>query len=208
MTAAPWFRKGGSIALGTLLVSGCATPAASVGDPTGTNAPLPVAGELQGQGMVLQKEAEPPQLCLGSIAESYPPQCSGPALANWDWSKVDDEETASGYTWGSYAVAGTWDGVHFTQTKDPVPLSLYDPPGPTRPKLWEESAGPGSEVQLELIRAEIYSSHESSILGSWTANGYLILNVFYDDGALQNEMDARYGPKLVLVESALRPVSG
>jgi hypothetical protein len=207
MRAAPWLRKWGTLALGTLLLCGCATPAASDGDPTGTTAPLPVAGELHGQGMVRQKGAEPPQLCLGAIMESYPPQCTGPALTNWDWSKVDDEEAASGVTWGSYLVTGTWDGVQFTQTKDPIPLSLYDPAPPASPAPWEGTPGLGSEAQLELIQAEIFSSHESSLLGSRTTNGYLILNVFYDDGALQNEMDAKYGPKLVLVESALRPVS-
>lgn len=207
MSAAPWLRKWGTLAFGTLLLSGCATPPASNGDPTGTTAPLPVAGELQGQGMVRQKGAETPQLCLGAIMESYPPQCTGPPLTNWDWSKVEDEEAASGVTWGSYLVNGTWDGVQFTQTKDPIPLSLYDPPRPTA-LAWEGTAGSGSEAQLELIRAEIFSSHEPSVLGSWTTNGYLILNVFYDDGALQGEMDARYGPNLVLVQSALRPAGG
>lgn len=208
MSAAPWLREWGTIALGTLLLSGCATPAASVGDPTGTIAALPAAGELQGQGMVMQKGTEPPQLCLGAVMESYPPQCTGPALRNWDWSRVDDEEGASGYTWGSYLVTGTWDGVQFTQTKDPIPLSLYDPSPPAGPAPWEGTTGSGSEAQLELIRAEIFSSGDSSILGSRTTNGYLILNVFYDDGSLQNEMDAKYGPQLVLVQSALRPVTG
>ena len=208
MNAAPRLRRWGTVALGTLLLSGCATPVVSVGDPTGTTGPSPVAGELQGRGTVLQKGAEPPQLCLGLLAESYPPQCSGPPLTNWDWSTVDDEEAASGVSWGEYSVTGTWDGVEFTQTKDPVPTSLHDPPRPTGPALWEETAGSGSEAQLELIRAEIFGSHEPSLLGSWTTNGYLILNVFYDDGALQREMDARYGPNLILVQSALRPAGG
>lgn len=208
MSPAPWLRKWGTLALGTLLLCGCAPPTASAGDPTDASAPLPVTGELQGRGMVMQKGAEPPQLCLGAVMESYPPQCSGPALTNWDWSKVDDEEAASGVTWGSYLMTGTWDGVQFTQTKEPIPLSLYEPPPPAGPALWEATPGSGSEAQLELIRDEIFSSRDSSILGSWTTNGYLILNVFYDDGTLQNELDVKYGPKLVLVDSALRPVSG
>jgi hypothetical protein len=73
------------------------------------------------------------------------------------------------------------------------------------PAPWEGTAGSGSEAQLELIRAETFSSHESSVLGSWTTNGYLILNVFYDDGALQGELDAKYGPKLVLVQWGFGP---
>lgn len=161
-----------------------------------------------GQGTVLQKGAEPPQLCLGAVMESYPPQCSGPFIRNWDWSEADGEATASGVTWGAYAVAGTWDGTEFTQTRDPIPLSLYDPPRPTAPGLGEGPAGAGTEAQLELIRDEVHSSYGGTILISEIRNGYLILDVFYDDGALQKEMDPRYGSNLILVRSALKPASG
>ena len=38
-----------------------------------------------------------------------------------------------------------------------------------------------------------------------TENGYVFLTVIYDDGKLQKKMDQVYGPKIVAVESALRP---
>ena len=33
-------------------------------------------------------------LCLGAIAESYPPQCGGPALADFAWGDVGFEEAS------------------------------------------------------------------------------------------------------------------
>ncbi len=38
-----------------------------------------------------------------------------------------------------------------------------------------------------------------------TENGYVFLTVIYDDGKLQKKMDQVYGPKIVAVESVLRP---
>jgi hypothetical protein len=63
-------------------------------------------------------------MCLGAVAESYPPQCGGPALADFDWGDVGSEE-AGGVRWGSYALTGTFDGSGFTVT-DAVPAALYD----------------------------------------------------------------------------------
>ncbi|HEX5615270.1 MAG TPA: hypothetical protein VFZ83_08960, partial [Acidimicrobiia bacterium] len=59
-----------------------------------------------------------PQVCAGQD-DSYPPQCSGPAIVGWDWDTVDGEESASGTTWGSWHVIGTWDGAALTLTEPP-----------------------------------------------------------------------------------------
>ncbi len=104
-------------------------PAAS-GDPsasaTSGAAPAPVPdGEVRTQGLVTVLDAgDGPELCLGAVAESYPPQCGGPAVADFDWGDVGFEE-ASGVTWGSYALTGTYDGTTFTVT-DSIPAALYD----------------------------------------------------------------------------------
>ena len=98
-------------------VPGAEMPAALPQPPTNTD-------ELVGQGTVLQKGEGEPQLCLGPIMESYPPQCNGPTIYGWDWSLADYSETASTVTWGTYAVFGTWDGTAFKQTQPPIPLSL------------------------------------------------------------------------------------
>ena len=58
------------------------------------------------------------ELCLGGQADSYPPQCGGPALVGWDWSQHEgDFEEAAGVKWGGFGVTGTFDGDAFTPTK-------------------------------------------------------------------------------------------
>ncbi len=88
--------------------------------------PQPVPdGEVSTSGLVTVIDAgNGPELCLGAVAESYPPQCGGPALADFDWGDVGSEE-ASGVRWGSYALTGTFDGSTFTVT-DAIPAALYD----------------------------------------------------------------------------------
>ncbi|HVM02548.1 MAG TPA: hypothetical protein VM263_07740 [Acidimicrobiales bacterium] len=70
---------------------------------------------------VLESPDHGPQLCLGGVEESYPPQCRGPAVVGWDWGAIDGEESASGTTWGTYTVVGTWDGESLTLTERPAP---------------------------------------------------------------------------------------
>lgn len=70
---------------------------------------------------VLESPDHGPQLCLGGVDESYPPQCGGPEVVGWDWGAVDGEESASGTTWGTYTVVGTWDGESLTLTERPAP---------------------------------------------------------------------------------------
>lgn len=74
--------------------------------------------------MVLESPNHGPQLCLGGVADSYPPQCGGPDVVGWDWGAVEGEEAESGTTWGDYTLVGTWDGER---------LSLTEPPGPPGP---------------------------------------------------------------------------
>lgn len=100
-------------------------PAAS-GSPSSSAAPTPVPdAEVRTSGLVTVLDAgEGPELCLGAIAESYPPQCGGPALVDFDFGDVGAEKT-SGVTWGQYSVTGTYDGTTFTVT-DSIPAALYD----------------------------------------------------------------------------------
>jgi hypothetical protein len=59
-------------------------------------------------------------------------------------------------------------------------------------------------LQLRSIPLELQSLAGSPVLNSWTENGYLVLNVVYDDGTLQREMDSKYGSNIIRVQSALR----
>ena len=129
-------------ALAALLLSvplaACSTEAemravdpAGSGDPTsaasGDAAPRPVPdGRVTTNGLVtVLDDGDGPELCLGPVAESYPPQCGGPAVDGFDFGGVGVER-ASGVTWGSYALIGTYDGTTFTVT-DSTPAALYDP---------------------------------------------------------------------------------
>lgn len=114
--------------LAAVLLAGCAGPFAdTVGDPLPSDSTADASAEFTSQATVIQKAGSAAMLCLGALMESYPPQCSdGPEITNWTWEGLSGSETASGVTWGQYAVTGTQDGQLFTVTTPPIPLALYD----------------------------------------------------------------------------------
>jgi hypothetical protein len=204
-------------AAGLIALTGCAGSAAPAGGTPTASGEFPrpaAAGEVLAQGTVLQKDGEAPVLCLGGVADSYPPLCGGPLIVGWDWAAVEQSETASGVTWGSYAVTGTWDATAFTVTRTPVPLSLYDPLAQFDPRLDEANAGPSDESTLLRLHEELHAAgyspisftnfSEAPILSDWTENGYLWVSVIYDDGSVQQFFDDRFGAGVVAVQSALR----
>lgn len=120
------------IFLVVMMLVGCAESDPGGGAVDGSDpADRTVTGRYQGNGMVLQPGDDAAELCLGAIAASYPPQCGGIPITNWDWDAVEKEERASGTTWGSYHVVGTYDGASFTveEAGDSVP-SAEDPTDP------------------------------------------------------------------------------
>ena len=105
-----------------LAMIGCA-------DATTGDAGAPPVERYGGNGTVLQSPAAAAELCLGAVAESLPPQCSGIPITNWDWDSVANEELASGVTWGSYHVVGTYDGRSFTVLEVDDPAATPDDSG-------------------------------------------------------------------------------
>lgn len=90
-------------------------------DPAGPDdgvnlVPAGYDGRFRATATVLEAPGEGPQLCLGGVEESLPPQCGGPRLEGWAWDAVEAER-AAGTTWGSYTVTGTFDGDTFTLTE-------------------------------------------------------------------------------------------
>ena len=73
---------------------------------------------------VLESRDHGPQLCVGAVALSLPPQCGGPDIVNWNWDEAPAKETSNGVTWGRYIVAGTFDGERFTLTEPPQPPEM------------------------------------------------------------------------------------
>lgn len=105
-----------------LLLTGCAgspgggpaPPSTSVAtaSPTASVTSTPTAdGLLIGSATVLD-DGSGPELCLGAVMESYPPQCNGVPLTDWRWP-ADGVERAGGVTWGSFFVVGRYDGRRF-----------------------------------------------------------------------------------------------
>jgi len=81
-----------------------------------------------GSGTVLESPDQGPELCLGPIALSLPPQCGGVPLVGWQWESVSGEQTAIGTTWGEYGVTGSFDGKVLTLTEPAVePVTTAGP---------------------------------------------------------------------------------
>ena len=255
------------------------------------------AGELAGAGTVLESPGHGPQLCLGVLLMSLPPQGGGPPIPNWDWSVVTGHTTLHGTTWGCYEVVGNYDGHQFTLTREPVPTHTdqgapveYWPRGTPCPEptggwrvhdssrttdrhmtrtfrqarrldgyagAWlDQSIDPASrsneqddvelmndperliinvavthdmasaerklrktwggalcvsraqhtEAELQAVVDEVIET--TDLLQASAGDDHVGLEVIYDDGSLQEELDRRYGAGLVVVTSALRPYTG
>jgi hypothetical protein len=199
-------------AASVLSLAGCATPSltpaasdAPPGASLGSLSPAPPDGEVVAQGTVMDV-AGAPELCLGAIAESSPPQCSGIPITNWSWDGVEGSETSGDVTWGAYAVQGTYDGEDFTVTQPPIMLALYDPmalPDPT-----DGQPGAGTEADLLRIQASLPERLDDAYLSSSPENGWLWVDVVWDDGTWQDAADADFGENVVVIRSAIRPVEG
>lgn len=187
---------------GTL--AGCATT------PTPGDAPEPtpvVPVEVAGEGTVIQVGDAAPELCLGAIAASDPPQCTGPELIGWDWDAVDGDTTTAGTTWGAYAVTGTWDGERLT-VASAIQLALYDPMPIPDPALDPDNPGTTDDATLRELQSSIPTEFPVEVLGTWTENGYLFVRVLIDaDGSVQTWANEQYGDGVVQVRPALRTAS-
>lgn len=187
-------------AASVLLLVGCAT--ASPGGSVVWGTPPPPSKDVLAQGTVLDIGGDV-ELCLGPIAESYPPQCSGIPVEGWSWDGIEGWERSGDVTWGAYAVRGAYDGSSFAVTAEPVMLALYDPIAPVDPTGGVR--GEASEDELAEIQDELSGVLGDNLLSSYPENGWLWIDVVWDDGTLQDAADETYGDGVVVVRSALRP---
>lgn len=178
-------------------------PAAYPGATSGRSMPteIPAArGPVHTAGIATVLDREGPELCLGPVAESWPPQCHGPRIVGWDWRDQQGIfEHQQGVRWGSFWVAGTWDGTTFTY-RDAIPSALYDPM-PTEPSPLPDPAVRHSPVELEDIAGEVGGL--PGVLSVYTDDGHVLLDVVYDDGSLQAWADDTYGADVVVLRPAL-----
>lgn len=200
-------------AAGLLFLSACATGPGSSVSPSSTNAPsgqhlqdarpAPPEGRVIGVGTVLDVAGDV-QLCLGAVAESYPPQCSGVPLDDWTWEGVDGSATSGDTTWGAYAVYATYDGERLTNTDPPIMLALYDTVAPADPTGGVD--GTTAEAELTRVQDDVSARLGTGALTVSTDRGYVWLQVVWDDGTIQDAANVDYGDDVVLVTSALREI--
>jgi hypothetical protein len=205
------------VALAALVLAGSACgeegsdfaddPATSVPSPSMLPAPVPdgpVVTRNLATVMDTGQGAQGPELCLGPIAESYPPQCGGPALVGWDWADHQDTfEQQGDVRWGTYLVTGTWYGTSMTAT-EAIPAALYDPAMPS------ETPTPPAATAYADEKLEAISEHLRDVLpgylgsyGGEGTDGHVLADVLYDDGSLQEWADTTFGDHVVVVSSAL-----
>ncbi len=77
--------------------------------PAATAPPTEAPKLHEAVATVLEGPDHGPQLCLGDIAASLPPQCGGPDIVGWSWDAIDGEESASGTSWTDAHVTGRYD---------------------------------------------------------------------------------------------------
>lgn len=194
-----------------LAACGTATGPGSPAAPTASPTPAPPSavpaapGPVTGLGTVIEVPGGSPELCLGPVRESFPPQCEGVPLAGWDWAEAGTQEEVpagpgSATRWGTYAVTGTFDGLTMTVTNS-VPLALYDTvaepsPSPSALPSLSTDEWAGVESGVRLLPGMLTSMREGDV-------GPVLVDVVHDDGSLQAWTDAAFGAGTVRVRSAL-----
>jgi hypothetical protein len=208
-------------AVGLLLVlNACGTdtgPRATdpAGDPTdaptasGMPTRIPAAsGTVSTRTLATVMDTGRPELCLGAVAESYPPQCRGIPLKGWSWAELDGMFERSGdIRWGAFVVTGTFDGTALA-VSGAIPGALYDPAPVPGPELCEDlpnadCIGP-SPARLAAIQRELEDLPGIQTL--WSSRFQVHADVVFDDGSLQAWADRTYGEGVVAITSALVPV--
>jgi hypothetical protein len=201
-----------AVSVSALLVglTGCAGDGGTAEDPAGrdSHGPMPTApvaanGAVVTRGAATVMDVGGPELCLGPVAESYPPQCSGPALTGWDWAEQEGSYDQQGdVRWGVFSVTGTWDGATYAATSA-EPADGADGGGRAGPGL-EPPPVPADRLpaqDLERIADEV--RRLGGATGAYAGDTQVLVDVPYDDGSLQDWVDAEYGAGVVAVTPAL-----
>lgn len=203
-----------------LVLAACGSPTSGPGSTgpgsaaPGSSAPtmappliaVPAAdGPVTGVGTVIEKPGSPPELCLGPVAESWPPQCEGLPLSGWDWATYPPEQqTAAGAPvtrWGSYAVTGTFDGLTLTVT-EAISSALYDTLAEPTPS--PVPVPPLTKTQWAAVVQGLNAAPGLLTVDRPNDTGPVRVSVVHDDGLVQSWADASFGVGAVEVTSALR----
>ncbi|MBI2244023.1 MAG: hypothetical protein HYU55_08790 [Nocardioides sp.] len=178
-----------------------ATDPGSSSRPARMPTEIPAArGTVHTSGLVTVMDQGSPELCLGAVAESWPPQCGGPPIEGWDWADHHGVfERQQQVRWGQFVVTGTWDGSTFGY-QDAVLAALYDAM-PIEEVQLPAPAVEHTQAELEDIAGEVGDLPGAQ--GAYADAGQVLVDVVYDDGSLQAWADATYGRDVVIVRPAL-----
>lgn len=199
----------------TLVVagSGCATvdqasePPASTADPSSDTVDQDANGvrllTVRHSTTVIDDSERPPQLCVGGVQESFPPQCAGIDLVGWSWDEVDGEfELRNDVRWGEFVVAGDYSPEDNSLTVTSVEVG-----GPA-PSIGDSECVDETDTDIDMraIQDEIHAAYDGEELIFWSGTnscGVLEVGVAYDDGTVQADVDQKYGPGVVSIHSVL-----
>lgn len=140
VAAAAALLVGGAVAVPGALRSGSGELSGTAGRDVPHSTPsAPTESWWTANGLVIEDARGGPRLCLGSVAWSDPPTCTGPRIVGWDWSAVSSA-FASGVRWGHYVVVGSYAGG---ATRDDLGVFTLRRPATTPPS---GGASPGPEA--------------------------------------------------------------
>ena len=199
-----------TVAAAVLVLTACADDGDRADDPAGdpagdpgANGPMPTEpvaadGEVTTRLPATVMDTGRPELCLGPVAESYPPQCGGPPLDGWEWAAYDgDYDQQGNVRWGMFSVTGSWDGATVTvSSAEPVLAAV-----PPATELPAPPAEPLSTDELGRIADEVRPL--GGAIGAYADDTRVLVDVPYDDGSLQDWVDEEYGAGVVIVTPAL-----
>ena len=160
-----------------LLLAACGSESGTTASDPGPGRPtaVPAApGTVTTRTIVTVMDTGSAELCLGPVAESWPPQCGGPPIDGWDWADHQGIfERQQGIRWGQFVVTGTWDGERFGY-RSAVPAALYDPiadgAGPALPTPAVEHSQP----ELEAIAEEVGDLPGAQ--GAYAQDGHVLVD--------------------------------
>jgi hypothetical protein len=164
---------------------------------------------------VLESREHGPELCLGAVLDSFPPQCGGLPIPNWRWDQVDGEQSSGGTTWGDYHLVGTYDGTAFTLAQAGPPR-WPAPPGDEPTSPCPEPAGgwpmpdPAKASEADLEAARRAAGAQPDYAGIWVTYlepmvdnvaedpGEFVLNLAFTGGLERHEAElrSRWGGRL------------
>jgi hypothetical protein len=197
-----------------LFLAACGSGAPDAGRTVTGEAGRPTAsqadpGQLyEGNGMVCEDGTRGPLLWLGAVLLSLgPPECGGVPLLNWDWRAVPDEETAGKTIWGTYHVAGSYDGETLVVTDvgpyEDDPFASGTDPDTTSP--CDEPEGgrivtdPAHNTQNDVGAAAAYARSQPDYSTSWNSHlepaplefGPVVFNAVFTGDAERHEAEIR-----------------